>query len=98
MCNNFRSLTDIGLCYVKPCNDDLMEDVEDILYEESINMSFDEFSQVFSAWANIIMKDTYALGDVINDEVRKNIRTSMVPRFGVDINKEIPRVIKKVLS
>lgn len=47
MCNNFRSLTDIGLCYVKPCNDDLMEDVEDILYEESINMSFDEFSQVF---------------------------------------------------
>lgn len=98
MCNNFRSLTDIGLCYVKPCNDDLMEDVEDILYEESVNMSFDEFSQVFSAWANIIMKDTYALGDVINDEVRKNIRTSMVPRFGVDINKEIPRVIKKVLS
>lgn len=98
MCSSYRSLTDIGLCWIEPCNEELMYEVEDDLDDADIEMSFDEFKKLFSVWANIVMKDTYALGDTIDDEVRKNVRATSFDRFGIPPSKEIPSAIKKVLK
>lgn len=98
MCNSYRSLTDIGLCYIRPCNHDKMEEVEDELDDANVGMSFDEFSILFSAWANIIMKDSYALGDTINDEVRENARSTSYDRFGLPTTSKLPSAIAKILE
>ncbi|WP_142414225.1 DEAD/DEAH box helicase [Hathewaya massiliensis] len=98
MCSSYRSLTDIGLCWIEPCNDEIMDEVLDDFYENDIEMDEDEFIILFSAWANIIMKDTYALGDTIDDRVRQNVRTTSFDRFGIPTNKEIPKTIKKILE
>lgn len=98
MCSNYRSLTDIGLCFIEPCSEEIQEDIEDELDDLDIDMSWDEFCIVFSAWANIIMKDSLSLGGQIDDEVRRNANTTRFERYGIDDKKTIPKAIKKVLS
>ncbi|MDB8794604.1 DEAD/DEAH box helicase [Romboutsia sp. 1001216sp1] len=98
MCSSYRSLTDIGLCYIEPCDRSLQYEIEDELEEEDINMSWNEFCMVFSAWANFIMKDTFALGEQIDDEVRRNVSSSKFERFGIEDKKNIPKVIQKILK
>lgn len=98
MCSSYRSLTDIGLCFIEPCSEGLQEDIEDELDELNIDMSWNEFCMVFSAWSNIVMKNSYALGDQIDDEVRRNINISRFEKFGLDYKNAIPKAIKKILS
>ncbi len=98
LCSSYRSLTDIGLCYILPCNDSLMDEVEDDLEDAGINMSYEEFCKLFSAWANIVMKDTYAIGDMIKDDVRKNIRATNFERFGIRETNKLVSPIKKILK
>jgi ATP-dependent helicase YprA (DUF1998 family) len=98
MCNSYRSLTDIGLCWIEPCSEDLMDDVLDDLEDADIEMTFEEFKKLFSAWANVVMKDTYAIGDTIKDEIRTKIRSTSFDRFGIPLNKDIATGIKKVLK
>ncbi len=97
MCSSYRSLTDIGLCYIDTCSESLQEDIEDELDDSDIDMSWEEFCMVFSAWANIIMKDSYSLGGQIDDEVRRNVNTTRFERYGIDDKKSIPKAIKVAL-
>ncbi len=97
MCNNFRSLTDIGLCFIEPCESE-RQDIEDELDDYDIDMSWKDFCIVFSAWANIIMKDLYSLGGKIDDQVRRNIRSSKIERFGLAEDKKLPKHIIKILK
>ncbi|MCK4258286.1 MAG: DEAD/DEAH box helicase [Halanaerobiales bacterium] len=98
MCSSYRSLTDIGLCYIKPCDEDTMYDVEDDLKDAGIEMSFKEFENLFSVWANIVMKDSYALGDMIEEKVRESARPSSFGRFGIKEGSKMPTSIMKVLE
>lgn len=98
MCNSYRSLTDIGLCWIEPCSEEIMYEVEDDLEDSHIKMSLEEFKTLFSVWANIVMKDTYALGDAIDNEVRRGVRATSFDRFGISPDKEISNSIKKVLK
>ncbi|KIL07331.1 hypothetical protein SR42_14185 [Clostridium botulinum] len=99
LCNNFRSLTDIGLCYIIPCDEDLQDEIEEIFDDEDIEIGFHEFSIIFSAWANKVLKDTYALDDTMDREIRENVRTSMVPRFGIDIqNNKFESILNNILK
>lgn len=99
MCNNFRSLTDIGLCYVIPSDEDLQYDIEEIFEENDIDISFEDFSKLFSSWANKVMKDKYALGGDIREDVRRSVRNS-ITRFGIKnndfMNKFLIDILKKV--
>ncbi len=101
MCNNFRSLTDIGLCYIEPCigkRSQKRYEIEDKLDDAGIDMTWDDFCILFSAWGNIIMKDTYSLGDRIDDQVRRNIRSSKIERFGISEDKKIPKHLERVIK
>lgn len=98
MCSSYISLTDLALCYVVPCDEYIQYEVEDDLEDNDVDMSFDEFKKLFSAWANIIMKDSYALGNTINIKVRENARSTRYDRFGIREDKKISQSIGKILK
>lgn len=102
LCSNFRSLTDVGLCWIEPCDiddgivDSMFEDIEAALDTADVNMPIEEFKILFAAWAMEIMTSEYAIGSDVDDEVRKNI-TSYRQRLGVENESDLPPRIKKML-
>lgn len=98
LCSNFRSLTDVGLCWIEPCDmDDDFDDIEEMFEDNDVNLSIDEFKELFAAWAMEIMTSQYAIGSEIRDEVRKNL-TRYHQRLGVENENELPPRIKKALQ
>ncbi|CDM70056.1 DEAD/DEAH box helicase domain-containing protein [Clostridium bornimense] len=96
LCSNFRSLTDIGLCWLEPSDDDDLDDVEDSFNENNVNMSISDFKVFFAAWCNEILTDSYALGNDIEDDIRKNI--TGFDRFGVQLPLKLPDKYIKLLK
>lgn len=96
MCSNFRSLTDIGVCWLEPCDEDDMDEIQELFKINRINMSWEEFVSFFSAWCMEIMTDSYALGGEIDDEIRRNITN--INRFGIEEKNKLPKRFVKILS
>lgn len=98
LCSNFRSLTDVGLCWLEPCDcdGDVFEDIESNFVKENIEMSIDDFKRLFAAWAMEIMTSEYAVGSDISDSIRRNI-TSYGQRLGVEDKDKLPSRIKGFL-
>lgn len=97
LCSGYHSLSDMALCYIIPCSRRLIYEVEDDLDEENIDLSTEEFYDLFSVWANLVMKDSYALGDRIENEIRQNIKASYYERFGIKNDGKIIKKIKDIL-
>lgn len=98
LCSNFRSLTDVGLCWIEPCDvDDDFDDIEELFEEGNVDLSIDDFKELFAAWAMEIMTSQYAIGSEIRDEVRKNL-TRYHQRLGIENENELPSRIKKALQ
>ena len=99
ICSSYHSLSDIALCWIEPCDEDKLEDIEEELEENHIDISIEEFKNLFSIWSNFIVKDSYALGSTISDDIRKNIKFSGYERFGISSDKlKLTSFIKKVLE
>ncbi len=96
MCSNYHSLSDIALCWIEPCDEDKLEDIEEELEDYNIDIFIDEFKDLFSIWANHIVKDSYALGSIISDDIRDNIK--FYGRFGIPNNSKLTPHIKAVLQ
>ena len=64
MCSNFRSLTDVAMCWLEPydIDDDTFDEIEDALDDANIDMTLEEFKILFAAWAMERMTSEYALG------------------------------------
>lgn len=80
LCSSFRSLTDLGLCWIEP----LMDDLEDAVYDledEGIEIEIEELLNLFIAWIDDVLSDSYAFDPYISLEVRKSI--SKFPDFGI---------------
>lgn len=98
LCSNFRSLTDVGLCWIEPCDvDDDFDDIEELFEAGNVDLSIDDFKELFAAWAMEIMTSQYAIGSEIRDEVRKNL-TRYHQRLGIENENELPSRIKKALQ
>jgi len=95
LCSNFRSLTDLGLCWVEPCDNYLIDEIIDNLEEADVNISDSEFLHLFSAWAAEIMTDSYAYDYGISDMVRRSI--TRINRLGVDKLEKLPKRFEKLL-
>ncbi|WP_163468185.1 DEAD/DEAH box helicase [Fusobacterium sp. IOR10] len=103
LCNSYHSLSDIGLCWVEPCeeadNFEEFEEIEEIIEKKEINLAMEEFIDLFSAWANYIMKDSYSLGEKIDNEIRRNIRSFSFDKFGVSKSDfKLPKYLIKILE
>lgn len=75
LCSSYHSLSDIGFCWIEPCDSSDLEEILDELEDQEIDLNIEEFKSLFSIWVNNVIKDTYALGDTISDEVRENVRS-----------------------
>lgn len=96
MCSNYRSLTDVGMCWLEPYDiDDEFEMIEDAFEEAGIELSIEDFKVLFSVWAMEIMTSEYALGSEIHDRVRGEI-TSIYQRLGVVDETVLPPRINKM--
>ena len=76
LCNNFGSLSDHALCWLEPCNgayDDLKDSIEDKFERFDINLTFEEFKGIFTAWALEICKDSLAIFPNVDKEVREEL-------------------------
>lgn len=98
LCSNFRSLTDLGLCWIEPKNSIIKRKVLRKCREKEIKISEDELIKLFSAWANEVLTDSYSYDSSIKKEVRENITN--VKRFGVNIekNSEFNKNISRILT
>lgn len=95
LCNNFRSLTDVALCWISPLQSIWEEEFEVNLEETGIDEQ--ELLHLFSAWANEIMTDSYAIGSEIPNAIRRKLTD--YERFGIDpaspINKKYLDILKE---
>lgn len=103
LCNNFGSLSDHALCWLEPCNgayDDLKDSIEDKFERFDINLTFEEFKGIFTAWALEICKDSLAIFPNVDKEVREEL-SKFSSDFGLsptDKEKWPPRLKKILMS
>lgn len=83
ICDNYQSLTDLALCWMEPSNISYVEEVVDHLNERGINLTDDEVSILVSSWCISEAKDSIALGEKIDDEIREKIQKNDYGRFGI---------------
>lgn len=95
LCSNFRSLTDLGFCWIEPCNNTLVNDILDNLEEESIEIEYDDIIALFSAWTAYVLTDSYSYDHRISYKIRKSITT--IERFGIDKNRKISKQYRNLL-
>jgi len=100
LCSPYRSLTDLGLCWLVPSEEEDVENCLDDLEEEGITMTKDEFECLFSTWVSHYCTSDYAIGESIQDEVRRNITRWSFGRFGIEQIKlsKMPKYIHKILK
>ena len=96
LCSNFRSFSDLGLCWLEPCDENSLDDVFYEFEEKNIDLNEEEFIAIFAAWAAEILTDSYAYDQDIVRKVRWSITN--VPRYGVDPNGKLPKHIEKILT
>jgi ATP-dependent helicase YprA (DUF1998 family)/rRNA maturation protein Nop10 len=100
LCSPYRSLTDLGLCWLVPSDKDDIDNCLADLDEDGITMESDEFVSLFSTWASHYCTSDYAVGESIPDEVRRNITRWSFGRFGVEQTKigTMPKYIQKIMK
>lgn len=99
MCSNFRSLTDVGMCWLEPydIDEETFDEIIEAFEDTNIQMTIDNFKKLFAAWSMEIMTSSYALGSEIDDKVRREI-TSYYQRLGVEDGNKLPPRIEKMLK
>lgn len=99
LCNNFRSLIDAGLCWIEPCIDEEDEEViQKTFLENKIDVSLDEFKQIFASWSMKVMVSYYALDQRISDTTRRHVATYSGHRFGLNEDEIMPSNMKSLLK
>lgn len=100
LCSPFRSLTDLGLGWMEPCDKDDITDCLESFEQHDIEISEEEFISFFAAWAHYHCTNSFAIGNQISDQIRFNIALRKYSRFGVeekDLHK-LPSRFKKILA
>lgn len=96
LCSNFRSFSDLGLCWIEPCNTDVLYDVLDDLEDAGIEMEEEFFIRLFAAWSAEVLTDTYAYDFDIVKNVRRGITN--IGRFGLAPDGKLPTRYEKLFE
>ncbi|MDD2285033.1 MAG: DEAD/DEAH box helicase [Paludibacter sp.] len=97
--SHYRSLTDLGLCWLVPSSQDKIDDCLDALSNAGIKWEESEFRQFFAAWANNYAITRYCIDETISDEIRRNIaRYAWDFGLSYDESRRMPSKIAKILN
>lgn len=92
----YNTLYDCAISWIEP-TDQALFDAIDILEDNGIKVSDDEFMEVFNAWMIFICDTATALGHTISDTVRYNVRTKY-GGYGLEKEWRFPENIKKIMD
>ncbi len=90
-CGGYNTLYDAALCWIEPANCDLCDGLYD-LEEQGVSVSQADFLEVFNAWTMRINDQYTALGHVISDDIREEVRPKF-DSFGLAPDWDFPNVI-----
>lgn len=92
----YNTLYDAALSWLEPTDRALFEAVAS-LEDEGIEVSDDDFMELFNAWIISVCDTATALGQTIPDVVRENVRKSYV-QYGLDKEWSFSKNIKEIMG
>ena len=96
-CGGYNTLYDSALSWIEPI-DLALEDGIDELSEHGINVSDEEFLEIFSAWIMSVCDSATALGHTIPDDVRMEVRINYGSGYGLLPGWDFPKTMKEILG
>lgn len=98
ICDQFRAQSDYGICWLEASDEADLNEIRYELEDNNIEISRDELAILFSCWATVIAKDSFAVGHTIPDTIRSGIIKKEFERFGIKENSIFPRHIVEILK
>ena len=95
-CGGYNTLYDSALCWLVP-TEEAMEDALDILDENDVTVSDAEFMELFHAWMLSVCDNATALGHIIPDDVRLEVRRRF-ERYGIEKNFSFTKAIDDIMK
>ena len=95
-CGGYNTLYDSAISWIEP-TDVALNDAVDSLYEQGIDISDEEFMEIFNAWMISICDTATALGHTIKDEIRLDVRANY-GGYGLDKDWKFSKNIQNVLG
>ena len=95
-CGGYNTLYDSAVSWLEPTEDAL----EDALYDlekQGVDISEEEFLELFNAWMISICDKATALGHTIDDDVRKKVRP-VYGGYGLDKDWSFSEQIQKIMG
>ena len=92
----YNTLYDSATSWIEPTDGALLDSL-DMLEEAGIEITEEEFLEVFNAWMISICDTATALGHTISDTVRLNVRANY-NGYGLDKNWSFSRNIKEIMG
>lgn len=92
----YNTLYDTATCWIDP-TDSMLEDSIEELEEFGIDVSEEDFLELFNAWMLSICDTATALGHTISDTVRLEVRAKY-GGYGLDHNWTFSKTIKDILE
>lgn len=95
-CGGYNTLYDSAVAWLEPAQNDL-EGAVDKLADYSIDVSDDEFRELFNAWIISVCDQNTALGDNIPDAVRLEVRKNY-GGYGLEDEWQFSTVIRDIMG
>ena len=95
-CGGYNTLYDSASIWIEPIDSALIDAIDD-LYDEGIDVSEEEFIELFNAWIISIFDTATALGHIISDDERLEVRKNY-NGYGLDKNWTFSKVIQDIMG
>lgn len=98
VCDNYKSLSDLALCWMEPSDNEYIEDVKYRLGKRGILLSEEDIKILVTSWCISVSKDSIALGEEFEDYQREAIQRNDYGRYGIREDAKFQRGILVALS
>lgn len=95
LCSNFRSLSDLGLCWVEPLESVFDDKYDELTEDDKVDIDYEDFKNLCISWFTDELTDNFAYDPNITFATRKSI--SKYPRFGIEADEKMASKYKKIL-
>jgi len=95
-CDSYVSLYDIAFAWLEPTKE-AMEEALERLDDLGIELEEAEFLEIFNAWLMHILSDRTALGNIIDDDCRREIKSDF-GKFGLERNWKFTKKIEDIME
>ena len=95
-CGGYNTLMDSGISWIEPTHTALYDSI-DCLEENGIKVSEDDFINFFNAWIMDVCDSATALGHIISDDIRLDVRRKF-EKYGLDKEWKFSENIKRIMG